>query len=137
MPSPYVAVHYFKKSEKAYEFYKVLEFVINNWEWCWTKFASEEYQNWLSMDLAVAIAIEITGLQEEVLDTVGPLEFVHMKAPLQGWKTGASAWTNQVCYNLNRELTVGNIRQHKIFHYVEKEFLTPSVLKTLEGLANG
>jgi hypothetical protein len=46
LPSPYFALHYFKKSERAEYFYKTLEFVVNNWAWCYGKLASEHYQNW-------------------------------------------------------------------------------------------
>jgi hypothetical protein len=135
LSSPYFALHYFKKSDKARDFYKVLEFVCNNWEWCWTKFAPNEYQQWSSMDLATAIAIEITGMQ--VLDTLNPMEFIHMKVPLQKWNTDATSWQNSVLYNFTGDLTVGNIKQQKLFHYVEKDFLSPQIIKKLKELHGG
>lgn len=137
LSSPYFALHYFKKSNAAYEFYKVLEFVVNNWEWCWTRFAPEEYQNWLSMDLAAAIAIEIIGDKERILDQSGPLEFVHMKTPLQGWNTNSATWQDVVSYTFNGKLTVSNIVQYKLFHYVEKDFLTTSIVEKLKELVHG
>jgi hypothetical protein len=136
LTSPYSALHYFKKSKTAYEFYKVLEFVCNNWEWCWTKFAPEEYQNWLSLDLAVAIAIEITGLQEEIVDANNPMEFIHMKTHLQGWKIQSANWQDFVLTNFTNELTVANIRQQKLFHYVEKDFLSKNIISKLKALSN-
>ena len=57
LPNTHFALHYFKKSETAEYFYKTLEFVVNNWAWCYGKFAPEHYQDWLSMDLAAAIAL--------------------------------------------------------------------------------
>jgi hypothetical protein len=135
LTSPYSALHYFKKSQTAYEFYRVLEFVCNNWEWCWDKFAPNKYQNWLSMDLAVAVAIEITGLHEQILDSVGPLEFVHMKTHLQNWRVDSTTWQDFVLSNFtNNTLSVSNIPQHKIFHYVEKDFLTEDIVNKLEEL---
>lgn len=138
LTSPYFALHYFKKNKKAYEFYKVLEFVVNNWEWCWTKFAPEEYQNWLSMDLAVAIAIEITGDYESVVDQCSPLEFVHMKPAIQDWDLAPVSWQDGVHSVLTKrgDLVVGNIKQTKLFHYVEKNFLTKKLIERLEELAN-
>ena len=133
---PYAALHYFKKSNSAYEFYKVLEFVCNNWEWCWDKFAPEEYQKWLSMDLAVAVAIEITGAYD-VLDANNPMEFVHMKTHLQGWKTSSNLWQDFVLTNFTNELTVANIKQQKLFHYIEKDFLSEHILSRLQELAHG
>lgn len=138
LSNPYCALHYFKKSEKSYEFYKVLEFVINNWEWAYSKFAPVNYQNWLSMDLSVAIAIELSGMHD-VIDNTSPLEFVHMKPAIQNWPIVPEIWTNAVQYYLNNsgEFFVGNIKQTKIFHYVEKNFLTPKLLKQLEELNYG
>jgi hypothetical protein len=137
LTSPYSALHYFKKSQTAYEFYRVLEFVCNNWEWCWNKFAPEEYQNWLSMDLAVAIAIEITGMHEQVLDINSPLEFVHMKTHLQNWRVSSSNWQDFVLTNFGNTLSVSNISQHKVFHYVEKDFLSDEIINKLKGTLHG
>jgi hypothetical protein len=138
LPNPYCALHYFKKRPTAHEFYKVLEFVCNNWEWCYNLYAPVEYQNWLSMDLAVAIAIEITG-HYDVLDVHSPLEFTHMKTPIQGWLPIPISWQDTVPWVLNAkgELVVGNIRQGAVFHYVEKNFATKKILSKLERLANG
>ena len=137
--SPYSALQYFKKSDKAYAFYKVLEFVCNNWEWSYKTFAPNEYQNWLSMDLAVAIAIEITGYYDSVIDNCCPLEFMHMKPHLQNWPLLPSSWQDGIHYILNSrgELIVGNIKQSKLFHYVEKDFLSKKIINTLEEIVNG
>jgi hypothetical protein len=137
LTSPYSALHYFKKSQTAYEFYRVLEFVCNNWEWCWDKFAPENYQKWLSMDLAVAIAIEITGMHEQVLDINSPLEFVHMKTHLQNWQVNSTSWQDFVLTNFGNTLTVSNISQRKVFHYVEKDFLTDEIINKLKGALHG
>jgi hypothetical protein len=137
LTSPYYALHYFKKSDAAHEFYKVLEFVCNNWAWCYEKFAPNYYQDWLSMDLASAIAIEITGMHNYAVDVCCPLEFIHMKVPLQEWKETSNKWQDTVSSILNSrgELVVGNIKQSRIFHYVEKQFITKTMLDQLEKLA--
>ena len=138
LTSPYCALHYFKKSEFAHDFYKVLEFVCNNWEWCWDKFAPKNYQSWLSMDLALAVTIDIMGVEDQVLDINNPMELIHMKPLLQGWNSTPETWQDSVTYNFTGDnLTVSNIRQHKLFHYVEKDFLSPKILKTLTELIHG
>ncbi len=137
LTNPYVACHYFKFTENAEAFYKALEFVCNNWEWAYTKFAPVSYQNWLSLDLSAAIAIEMTGLYESVNDVCCPLEFVHMKPGLQGWPVLPESWQDAVPYVLNskNQLVVGNIKQPKLFHYVEKSFMSKRTLEKLEGFA--
>jgi hypothetical protein len=138
LPSPYFALHYFKKSERAEYFYKTLEFVVNNWAWCYGKLASEHYQNWLSMDLAAAIAVELCGYHSSV-DVCSPLKFVHMKAGVQGWHPVPSSWRNTIPYSYTKsgDLTVGNIRQHHLFHYVEDKFIDIDIIKKLKKLSNG
>lgn len=136
LSSPYFALHYFKKSDYALEFYKTLEFVCKNWEWCWTKFAPEEYQNSCSMDLATAVTIEIMLAHDSVLDNLSPLEFIHMRSAVQGWENIEIGWRNTVNHILNSkgDFIVGNIKQSKLFHYIEKEFLTDDIIARLEEL---
>jgi len=138
LSNTYSALHYFKKCDASLDFYKTLEFVINNWQQCYAIFASEEYQDWLSMDLAVAIAIELSGMWDEVTDNLSPLEFVHMKPGIQQWTITPESWQTAVpvLYNSSGELLVGNIKQHKLFHYVEKDFLKPALLKKLQDIVN-
>ena len=139
LSEPYIALHYFKKSNTAHEFYKTLEFVCNNWEWCWNKFAPIEYQNTCSLDLATAVAIEILMCHDTIFDKHSPLEFIHMKSHLQGWDNYSKNWQDTVPSVLNTkgDLVVGNIKQSKLFHYIEKDFITPKFLNRLENLANG
>lgn len=136
LTSPYSALHYFKKSKESWNFYKTLEFVCKNWEWCYTTFAPKEYQNWLSMDLAVAIAIEITGMHNDVIGNQSLLDFIHMKIPLQGWVMIPESWKDNAPYFLNSkgDLVVGNIKQSKVFHYVEQDFLTDRIIFQFERL---
>jgi len=139
LSNTYSALCYFKKCDKSLQFYTALEFIINNWQMCYSIFAEKEYQNWLSMDLAVAIAIELTGMWDEIIDASAPLEFVHMKPAIQNWPIVPESWQTAVpcAYNYNAELLVGNIKQEKLFHYVEKDFLKPSILQKLQDIVNG
>ena len=137
LSNPYVALMYFKKSELAHNFYKILEFVCKNWEFCYKKYAPNNFQNWLSIDLAAAIAIDIMGIEDQVLDPNAPLEFVHMKSAIQGIIPIPSNWQDML--NLNyyqNKLLVANQKQRYVFHYVNKDFLTTDIIKTLEGGTN-
>ena len=124
LPNTHFALHYFKKSEIAEYFYKTLEFVVNNWAWCYGKFAPNHYQDWLSMDLASAIALEMAGLNSAA-DVCSPLRFIHMKPGVQDWSPIPVRWTETIPYIFTQagELIVGNIKQHHLFHYVENDFV--------------
>jgi len=132
LPNSYCALHYFKKSLVADEFYKCLEFVCNNWQECYTIFAPELYEDFLSMDKAVAITIQLSGI--DAIDAASPLEFIHMRPALQGWVAPSSSWQRSVSAILNSkgELVVGNIKQSRVFHYIEKDFLSDKLLQKLE-----
>lgn len=135
LSNPYVALYYFKKSDLALNFFKVLEFVVKNWEFCSKTITSTTPQKWLSIDLATAIAIEIMGIEDQVIDKFSPLEFVHMKSAIQGWNPVPSSWQNAVSFSFeNGCMLVGNYRQSFLFHYVEKDFVTDKLLVKLEGL---
>lgn len=133
LSNPYVALHYFKKSELAHDFYKTLEFVVKNWEECYKIYCTKAPQKWLSIDLSAAIAISIMGI-EEVVDSVSPLEFVHMKPAIQGITPVPSRWQDSVqCYlNSHGDLALGNFKQRFLLHYVEKDFLTDKLISRLE-----
>ena len=139
LTSPYFALHYFKKSQQSLEFYKTLEFVCKNWQWCYDQFAKDNWQDWLSMDLATAIAIEITGLYESVNDTCSPLEFIHMRPGLQSWPVVTESWQDIAPYvfTTRGELLVSNIKQSKLFHYIEKNFVSTKLKTRLEELTYG
>ena len=87
--------------------------------------------------LSSAVAIEIFN-DDTVVDNLGILEFVHMKPSVQYWIMNSPKWQNTIHsnYNKNGELFLANIRQHNLFHYVEKDFLTDAMISTLEGLVN-
>lgn len=138
LPNTYFALHYFKKSEQAEYFYKALEFVVNNWAWCYGKLAAENYQDWLSMDLAASIALELCGYNS-CADACSPLTFVHMKPAVQGWHPVPDKWTVTVPYSYTNDgvLTVGNIKQTKLFHYVEKDFVDLDIIDKLKRLIHG
>ena len=138
LPNPYFACHYFKKSNLAYSFYKVLETISNNWELFYGKIAPISYQKWPSMDLSAAIAIEMMGVHEQVIDICSPLEFTHMKPNLQDWPRPTEKWMDSVPYSLNSngDFLVGNIKQHYLFHYVDKGFISQSIIDKLEALVN-
>lgn len=139
LPSPYCALHYFKRSDAAYEFYKILEFVITHWEFCRGTFAPNTPQLEPSMDLATAIAIKLSGIEDQIIHQCSPLAFVHMKSFIQGWDLPTTNWQDSVSYVLNTkgELVVGNIKQSKLFHYTEKSFLSKKIIQRLEELNNG
>jgi len=73
-----------------------------------------------------------------MLNQHSPLKFVHMKSFIQGWLLPTVNWQDSVTHILNSkgELLVGNIKQSKLFHYTEKNFISKKIIKRLERLLN-
>lgn len=135
LPNLYSALHYFKKGDTAKEFYNLLEVVVNNWALFYSKYASEEYQKWCSIDLCAAIVSKILGNEKDITDPSGFITFVHMKPRAQGWYTVPEKWTKVIGKYFTDEgkLFLGNFLQTKVLHYVEDEFLTDEIIEKLEN----
>ena len=137
LPDIYSCVHYFRKCEYSFEFYKWLEFALNNWEKFQGEFAGGKFhQKVASVDLTTAIITKILGVEKEITSPYKDYPtFTHMKIHLQGWKNyAAPRWQDIVGVYLNNncELKIGNYRQRGIFHYTENDFVNKSILKTYE-----
>lgn len=134
LPNLYSGFHYFNKSKFAHEFYNQLELVMNNWELFQGQFAGGKYfQKDCSVDVSSAIAAKILDCSEQITSNIEHPTFVHMKAYSQDWKKMTSSrWQDQVgvYLNSNLQLKIGNYRQHGIFHYTEKDFLTDCIEDT-------
>lgn len=136
LPNLYSGFYYFKKCDKALEFFKLLELIMINWELFYRTFASNSYQSWGSFDLSCSIASKIFDNVLEITDPTSCITFTHMKAHCQGWNEIPTNWTNVLGTYMTTDNTmlIGNYLQHNILHYVEPEFLTDRVIKQLELL---
>ena len=136
LTNPYVALQYFKRSDFAHAYFKALELVVENWEYFYKKFSPVNTQHWLSIDMSAAVAIKLLGI-EDTVDSASPLEFVHMKPAIQNIRPIPESWQNVLYCDFDSQgLIVGNYKQHNLFHYVEKDFLTDQIIAKLQEMAN-
>lgn len=136
LPNVYFGLHYFKKTPTAYEFYKTLEFIVNNWETAYSKITPKAKQRWVSMDVSAAIALKITGLDDIAICPSFNMTFTHMKANIQGWPTVIADWVNSAdhYFNDNFEIFINQYKQKGVLHYVEDKFLTDDLISLLEKI---
>lgn len=133
LPNTYMGIHYFKKTSKAYEFYKWLQIITENYSVFYDKFLLKNKQRFCSMDVNAALAVKFMGAEAEfLLDTDTPT-FIHMKPAIQRWHNLSKSWQDVVRVDYARQLTVGNIVQTGVFHYTEDSFLTNDILSKLHG----
>lgn len=133
LPDLYSGMFYFKKSESALEFFKLVEFITYNWERVYYEITPKSTQKFFSMDVTFAIASKILGIDDQVILANSPFTFTHMKPALQGWDPVPESCLSRVMVNFNskKELFLNNIRQGGVFHYVEDEFLTDQIIEKL------
>lgn len=135
LPNCYLGVHYFQKSNKAYEFYKWLEVITHHYQEFYDTYASKHQQKFCSMDLNASLAIKFMGAEHEFLIDNDTPSFIHMKPAIQGWISNNKAWQDTVAHEYDGTLTVANIKQFGVFHYTEDDFLTEKILEKINGLS--
>ncbi len=133
LPNVYMGVHYFKKTQTAFEFYKWLEIITNNYQQFYKEFLPNFPQKFCSMDVNSALAIKFLGI-EHVTNNI--MSFTHMKPAIQGWSKSYAKWKDVVGHYIteDKKLNIGNFNQTGVFHYTEDDFLTNDIL---DILANG
>lgn len=138
LPNVYTAFMYFKKNSASAELFKMTEYIFNNWERFSYEYMDENRPKNLSGDVAYALAIKILGMETECFGNLDSLPtFVHMKSHLQGIdeKLIGEDWTAHIPTYFHEDGTfkIGNYQQTLPFHYHVKEWLTDSMISTLEN----
>lgn len=134
LSSIYSALHYFKKSEIAKNFYELVKIINENWKEFYAIFIKNHTIVEPSMDVTSAIAIEMLDIKNDAKTKSEDFSFVHMKTELQGWKMFHETWLEPlaVYFHSIKEFKIGNYKQQGIFHYVESNFLSDEILTVLE-----
>jgi hypothetical protein len=120
LPDVYNAITYFKKSDTAEQFYKIVRDVFENWE---------EYKTILkckvdekaTTDWVYAIASHIVGVEKTTIPNFNELSMTHMKQFISG--TTTEDWTDTLVYEcLPDVLRIQTYSQEYPFHYHSKSF---------------
>lgn len=133
LPNLYSGLYYFKKSDTALEFFKLLEFITYNWEKIYSTVAPKNMQNFYSFDVSAAIASKLLGIDDSITHKNSPFTFTHLKPALQGWDPVPHSCLSQLLINFtdSKELYLNNFKQRGIVHYVEDAFLTDEIVEKL------
>jgi hypothetical protein len=136
LPDVYSAYMYFKKSETAEQFWKLVEIIAKDWQIFYNKYLTEYKPKILSMDVVFALAIKLLGIEDQITSPFEYPQFVHMKSRVQNWSNPGDDWMTQTGTYLNKQgvLKIGNYQQSGIFHYTQKDFLNDYILYVFEDL---
>jgi hypothetical protein len=120
LPDTYNGLTYFKKSERAEQFFKVVRDIFENWN---------EYRDILkcnkdelaTTDWVYALACHIIGVEHTTLPNFKDMSMIHMKQFING--TPGEDWRDVLVYELlPNTLRVNTIPQMYPFHYHLKDF---------------
>ena len=137
LPNVYTAFFYFKKPNKtAEELFKMAEYITDNRSKFYNKYLDTSEPSFLSMDVVFALAMKICDLTDECIDESLHLPtFVHMKGKLQNHPNVGEKWYEFLDGQyIDNQIYVNQFRQNYPFHYVQKEWLTDTIIKQIEDM---
>lgn len=129
LPNTYSAFTYFKKTDDAKIFWKMVELIVKDWNIFYENFLKDQRPKFLSIDVAFAIAVKLLGFEDKVFSKFEYPTFVHLKGHVQNWNNSDDIWTKKVSFYLNNncQIKIGNFQQSGILHYTEKSFINDNV----------
>ena len=134
LPDVYTGMYQFSKGNEAYDFFKLLDVIMQNWNVFYKKYAANSIQNWNSVDLSAAIALKILDSHNIALNNNSMLSFTHMKSQAQHFEYVPNNCTDALPVDFgNNNIYINGYKQSGVLHYVEDAFLTTDMLKWLEA----
>ena len=139
LPNVYTAFYNFKKSELASDLFAMIEIIFQNWQRMFFKYMPEGKPDWLSGDVAYALAMQILGIEHlctrENIDSVPT--FTHMKSMIQNIPHSniSENWSNSLptYYKSYNSFKIGTFNQMYPFHYVEKDWMDKNKISQMEN----
>ena len=120
LPDLYNAITYFKKSDTAEKFFKIVRNVFENWEEYKSILKCNQNEK-VTTDWAYAIAGHIIGIERITLPTFNDFSMTHMKQFINGLP--GEDWTQVLIYEcLPESLRISTFVQMYPLHYHIKSF---------------
>lgn len=138
LPNIYTAFFYFKTSFLMAQIARMTDSVFRDWPEYYNEYLHSTRPTKLSGDVAYALAVKILGVEHECISDQQIPTFVHMKAYVQDVPEEiiSEDWERhfQTYFSEDGQLRVYNYRQRYPFHYHRKEWLTDTIIDTLETI---
>jgi len=120
LPNCYNALTYFKKSELAEKFFKIVKDIFENWEQYKLILQCKSTEE-VSTDWAYSIACHILGIENTTMSSYENFTMVHMKQMVNNFYS--DDWTKEVvCEFTDNGFRVNTFLQKYPFHYHIKDF---------------
>jgi hypothetical protein len=131
LPNVYSGWVYFRYSQEAANFFKLVQSIFENWNWFRDEYLKNCRYEHPVTDEVYAIACKIIGEQKTTIKNTIPT-FVHMKPAGQNLHDN-KPWYQQVYVQKdNNNLSIGFYKQSMPFHYCDKSFVTEELIQKYE-----
>lgn len=135
LPNLYSMWTWFKKDKTTCrDFFDLAKTIIKNPNEFSNVFLAEWKPKVIGTDESFSLASKILDITGDISFPMSFPQIVHMKGMIQNWPWPSDIVTDHVGFYLNKdcELKIGNFRQDKIVHYVEKKLITKEIISLLE-----
>lgn len=120
LPDTYNAITYFKKSETAKKFFKIVKDVFENWDQ-YREILQCNKDEIVTTDWAYAVASHIVGVENTLMPNFTEMSMIHMKQLINDLPT--ETWTDTLLYEITPSMIrVNTYPQTYPFHYHVKSF---------------
>lgn len=127
----YSAWTYFKKSNLAEEFFDLVKTITDNPAPFIAEFLPSSQLTTIPTDEAFALALQLLDINMPLWDFP---RITHMKPLTQGWPMHVDNWNDRLRFSMDKtgQVKLGVWQQTDLLHYVNKNLITPQIIKTLE-----
>lgn len=120
LPDVYNAITYFKKGEKAEQFFALVRDIFTNWEQ-YKQILQCNVDEKATTDWVYAIACHVMGVEETTLPEFTDMSMVHMKQYINDTLT--EDWTDELVHEVLPDcIRINTFVQYHPFHYHCKNF---------------
>lgn len=131
LPDIYNGLMYFRYSQTAVQFFRTAGLIFEQWAQVKKTLLGCDTE-YVSTDVAYAIAVSILGVETCTLPALDFINFVHMKPSINNYDEAASFQDVYVTEFDSGMVRINNINQYHPLHYHDKSFATDEIIEYYE-----
>jgi hypothetical protein len=132
LPDVYNGLMYFRYTQDSSEFFWLAEQIFKNWPYIRDNLLKNCRDEQPTTDVVYALAAKVLGVDRCTLPGLDFINFVHMKADINGFSQSIPWYETVVCETDLPMIRINNINQYHPIHYQDKEWVTDDLIKEYE-----
>lgn len=134
LPDVYSGLMYFRYSETAAKFFSTARYIFTNWRLIAPMLTAVSATNNPTTDVVYALAAKIVSIELTTLPSIDFINFVHMKARINGWPDNTEFHKSVNVVVAPPEIRINNVQQSSPVHYHFKDFITQEIINDYERI---